>query len=227
MAGVLTVRDGEMVEWLGRLGAAGVEHVMGRFGMGRTVAHRRLAVCVQAGVVERVRLVHGEPSLYVATRLGLGYVGLSHLEICRVSVAAVRHWHACADVALELGREGLVWSVRELRFAEREAKASIASAAVGELPGGRTKLHRPDLVLDPHGSPIAVEVELAVKGTARLQRILRGYAHNRNLVGVRYYASAEAGRAVWRAAQLTRTTDVVEVRTPPGTEGKETHHVAA
>jgi hypothetical protein len=225
---MLTVRDGELVEWLGRLGAAGVEHVMARFGMGRTVAYRRLAACVQAGVIERARLVHGEPALYVATRLGLAYTGLSQLEVCRVSVASVSHWRACADVALQLAGEGRVRSVRELRVAERDAGRPIASAIIGELPGGGAKLHRPDLVLRaPDGSTIAVEVELAVKGATRLERILRGYAHNRQLTGVRYYASPQAARAVRRASRLARTTDLVEVRALAGTEGRESGRVAA
>jgi hypothetical protein len=225
---VLTVRDGELVEWLGRLGAGGVEHVMARFGIGRTVAYRRLAACVQAGVVERARLVHGEPSLYVATRLGLAYVGLSQLEVRRVSVASVRHWHACADVALGLAAEGRVRSVRELRVAEREAGRPIASARIGDLPGGRPKLHRPDLVLGrADGSTVAIEVELAVKGASRLERILRGYAHNQQVTGVRYYASPQAARAVRRASRLARTTDLVEVHALAGTEGKESRRVAA
>jgi hypothetical protein len=228
VAGVLTMRDAELVEWLGRLGAAGVEHVMARFGMGRTVAYRRLAACVQAGVIERARLVHGQPSLYLATRLGLAYVGLSQLEVCRVSVASVHHWHACADIALRLTSEGPLRSVRELRLAERERGHPIASAILGDLPGGRLKLHRPDLVLRrADGSTVAIEVELAVKGASRLERILRGYAHNREITGVRYYASPQAARAVRRASRVARTTDLVEVHTLAGTEGKESGHVAA
>jgi hypothetical protein len=90
------------------------------------------------------------------------------------------------------------------------------------------KLHRPDLVLrPPDGSTIAIEVELAVKGATRLEQILRGYAHNRRLAGVRYYASPEAGRAVVRAARAARASDLIDVRTLAGTEGKETAHVAA
>jgi hypothetical protein len=217
-----------VVAWIGGLGAAGVGHVMARFGMGRTVAYRVLARCMHAGVIERCRLVHGEPSLYTATRLGLAYAGLAHLDTCRVSVGAVTHWRACADVALRVEREGRVRSARELRFAEREAGRPIASAIIGELPGGMPKLHRPDLVLrPPDGSTIAIEVELAVKGATRLEQILRGYAHNRRLAGVRYYASPEAGRAVVRAARAARASDLIDVRTLAGTEGKETAHVAA
>ena len=33
-----TTRDQEIVDWIGRLGAAGAEHVMGRFVMGRSPA---------------------------------------------------------------------------------------------------------------------------------------------------------------------------------------------
>jgi hypothetical protein len=33
-----TGRDAEIVDWIGRLGAAGAEHVIGRFAMSRTRA---------------------------------------------------------------------------------------------------------------------------------------------------------------------------------------------
>lgn len=39
---LLTARDRELVGWIGRFGAVEAEQVMGRFGMGRTAAYRRL-----------------------------------------------------------------------------------------------------------------------------------------------------------------------------------------
>ena len=46
---MVTERDRAMVEWIGRLGAAGAADVMARFGMGRTATYRRLAALVDQG----------------------------------------------------------------------------------------------------------------------------------------------------------------------------------
>src|SRR3954453_12554464 len=58
-------RDREIAGWVARMGAADAVHVMALFGMGRTAAYRRLRVPCDAGLVERVRLVIGAPSLFL------------------------------------------------------------------------------------------------------------------------------------------------------------------
>jgi len=92
---LITDRDTEIVRWVGVLGAAGAEDIMGRFGMGRTVAYRRLRILVHAGLVERVRLLHAQPALYVATREGLAFAGLPHVQPAAVGPVSVRHWTLC------------------------------------------------------------------------------------------------------------------------------------
>ena len=44
---VQTEKDAEIVDWVGRLGAAGAEHVMARFAMGRSWAYARLSRLVE------------------------------------------------------------------------------------------------------------------------------------------------------------------------------------
>src|SRR4051812_39717081 len=121
---------------------------MVRFGLGRTVGYRRLAAAVEARLLEQVRLLYGEPGLYVATRRGLRWTGLEQLGPCRVSVGEFSHWQACARLAAVLGAGGApLWSERELRAAEREAGRLIGSVRVG----GAQRLHRPHFVLRPGG----------------------------------------------------------------------------
>jgi hypothetical protein len=43
-----TEKDAEIVDWLGRIGAAGAEHVMERFAMGRSWAYARLSKVARA-----------------------------------------------------------------------------------------------------------------------------------------------------------------------------------
>ena len=89
---MLTDRDRAVVEWIGRLGAAGAADVMARFGMGRTAAYRRLAALVDAGLLASERLLYGQPALYVATRDGLAWARLERLDPCRVGVGSARHF---------------------------------------------------------------------------------------------------------------------------------------
>ncbi len=103
-------------------------------------------------------------------------------------------------------------SEREIRAHERDEGELLASARVGELPGGRPALHRPDLaLLSPQGRLLAVEVELSVKAPARLAAICRGWARARHVNGVYYLATPQAVRAVSRGVAEMRAGDQITV----------------
>lgn len=214
---LLTARDRELVEWIGRFGAVEAEQVMGWFGMGRTAAYRRLRACVDAELLAHMRVLHGEPGLYVATRAGLQWAGQGDFEPCRVSVALVRHIQASARAAvvLALREPGTgVLHEREIRAAERAQGRVLANVVVGSLGEERSRWHRPDLLLVPRQGeelPTAVELELSVKSRRRLEAICRGYARSRLFAEVRYYAEPEPARAVMRAIAATRTYDLIRV----------------
>jgi hypothetical protein len=214
---MLTDRDRSIVEWIARLGAVGAADVMARFGCGRSQTYHRLGVLVRAGLLEPRHLLRGQPTLYVATREGLSWAQLARLEPCRVSVANATHWAVCARVAVLLERVEpgyRVWSERELRAAELDAGCALASAELGRLPDGRPRLRRADLILMPRDErcqPVAVEVELAMKGARRLEAICRAWARCRLIDSVRYYASPAAARAVARAVERVQAHDVIEM----------------
>jgi hypothetical protein len=214
---LFTARDRSLVEWIGRFGAVEAEQVMAWFGMGRTATYRRLRACVQAGLLVHARVLHGEPGLYVATRAGLQWAGLGDFEPSRVSVALVRHAQASARAAVILDQREPRMTVvheREIRAAERSQGRVLASVAVGSLGEGRSRWHRPDLLLVPSEGdelPAAIELELSVKSRRRLEAICRGYARSRLFASVRYYAEPEPARAVARAVEATRTDDLIRV----------------
>lgn len=215
---MLTPRDREIVGWVARMGAVELGHVMARFGMGRTVAYRRLQALAAAGLVERVRLVHGTPALFVATSEALRWTDRLALGVCRPTPATARHWRltgwAAIGVEREFGAERVL-SEREVRAWEREAGVFFASAVVGRLPSGADKPHRPDVaVLAATGDEVAVvvEVELSRKARRRVEAILRGYGRNRHVHAVRYYAPPQVAEVVVRAARAVHATDLVDVR---------------
>jgi hypothetical protein len=79
----------------GLIGAVSAQDVMAKFGVGRTVGYRRLRALVDHGLLSRVRLVYGQPALYVATRDGLAWAAMPQVDPARVGVVTTRHWR-CA-----------------------------------------------------------------------------------------------------------------------------------
>jgi hypothetical protein len=210
-----TERDAEIVGWIGRLGAAGAEHAMARFGMGRSWAYSCLSRLVADGLLDQKQLLYRRPGLYVATAEGLRWCGLQRLGVHRLSVGGFEHARqvATAAVAVHHGLPGwTLLSEREIRVLESECPEPVVSAKLGELPGGRPALHRPDLALiSPEHRVLAVEVELSVKAPRRLQAICRGYARARHISHVYYLAAPAPARAVNRGVKETRSEDRITV----------------
>lgn len=210
-----TEKDAEIVGWVGRVGAAGAEHVMARFGMGRSWAYARLSRLVADGLLEQKTLLYRKPGLYVASAEGLRWCGLQRLGLYRVGAGGFQHAQevATAAVALDAGLPGWeIVSEREIRAAESDTGELLASVRVGELPGGRPALHRPDLaIISSEGRALAVEVELSVKAPRRLAGICRGYARARHVDRVYYLAAPAPARAVNRAVAETRAQDRIVV----------------
>lgn len=68
---MVTERDARIVEWVGRIGAVGAEHLMERFGMSDQMVYRRLSILAADGLVEFRRVLYGWPGVYSATLSGL------------------------------------------------------------------------------------------------------------------------------------------------------------
>lgn len=205
--GASASRDRELVRFVGRHGAVAIEHVMAAQGIGQTMAYRRVAGCIERGLLERLPLLRDEPSLLRATRDGLVYAGLG-LPVAEVSPGSVEHWLRCADLGLRLeaehGPEALL-TERELRVAEQIERRPIASAKVGELPSGHPRLHRPDLVLLGREPPVVFEVELTPKAPHRLQQLMRAWRRANWVAEVHYLCAPGATRrAVERAVAKAR-----------------------
>jgi len=207
-------RDRQLVGFIGRHGVVCIDHVMTALGVRRAQAYRRVAACIERGLLERLDLLTDEPSLLRATRDGLRYAGLG-LPVAIVSPGAVDHWLRCATTAQLLGeRYGhqSVLTERELILAEQIEERLIASAKLGERPGGRPRLHSPDLVILSEERPIAIEVELTPKAPQRLRTIIRAWRRANWVAEVHYHcAPGPTRRAVERAVAKMRAEERVRV----------------
>jgi Helix-turn-helix domain len=214
-----TRRDVEIVSWLARAGAATAAQVGARWpSMPESNVYRRLRGLVRLGLVEHRRLLHGEPGVYLATRVGLDMAELAFDRAARISPGRVAHQVAATWLGLALeaehGAENVLWE-RELRSADGNGgPPSYAVELGGRLPSGRPKLHFPDFVVFAGGDerPVAVELELTAKGRARLEGIVRGYVRARHLARACYYVGSPAvERSVMAAVRAVRAERVVEV----------------
>jgi hypothetical protein len=225
--GVLSPARAAIVRWAAGLGAVTAEALADREGVTVASARARLQVVVRAGMLLRQRPLVGQPALYTVTRAGLRQCGVQGLDPCRVSASSAHHSIVCARVAAALEHcypDYVVTGERELRREEREQGVQLASAQLGVGPGGAPLLHRPDLVLwarqcSKVDLPIAVELELTVKASARLSHICQAWARCRCVSGVLYLAPPEVERALHRAieqAQAQARVVVVPLEAVPG-----------
>jgi hypothetical protein len=209
-------RDRELVRYVGRHGLVAMRHVMAELGVGRTAAYRRVATCVEAGLLERVDLLATEPGLLCATRDGLRFAGLG-LPVAKVSPGGVDHLLRCATTARLVEKDHAgdrVLTERELVLAEQIAGRSIASADVGERRG-RVRLHRPDLAVITEEGSIAIEVELTPKAPRRLYELMRAwrFAVAEGKVKEVYYLCepGETRAAVERAVAKVRAEQFITI----------------
>jgi hypothetical protein len=123
-------------------------------------------------------------------------------------------------LAANAGRLGPLREViSERRMRSRDASGDrdgdpfgVRLGGVG--PGGRPRLHYPDLLLRTEsGHRVAVELELTTKGRARRERILAGYGGDPRIDAVVYFVShPRVGRAIEESAARLRLSSMVHVQ---------------
>ncbi len=202
----VTARDRLVLEFVAKHRLVLAGHVQALLGVSAPAATRRLRALAGAGLLTRETIFHGCVSCYRTTRKGLGLVG-SELPTPKLDYRGYKHdvglaWLWLAAHGGAFGPLGEVVSERQMRSrdgSERSVRSPLGSEAGGSSrypfgvrlggtgPGGRPRLHYPDLLLiDDGGRRIAVELELTPKSGARREKIIRGYAADRRIDAVLY-----------------------------------------
>ena len=183
--------------------------------MPQSNAYRRLRGLESRDLLERRRLLFGEPAVFLATSNGLRFADLD-LTPRKVSAGGIAHASRATSLCLELEDEfgpDAVVCEREIRAQDgRVDKPCYAVEAGGRLPSGRPRLHFPDLAVTGSSGALAIELELTAKGSNRLASILRAYIRARHLQGVRYYVLPRAERQLRQAVEATRSESLVDIR---------------
>ena len=142
-------------------------------GVGSTAAYRRVAACIDRGLLERLDLLtdRAEPAARHPRRPPLRRPRPAPRN---VSPGAVDHWLRCATTAQLLGERyghDRILTERELVLAEQieERLIAIRQGRRASQRSTSPSLSRPG---HPHrGRPVAIEVELTPKAPQRLRAI--------------------------------------------------------
>lgn len=213
----MTARDLELLGFIAEHRFVLPRQVQVFLGVAAGTAYGRLRRLTGAGYLLHDHKLYRQPGYYQATRQGLAAVGAGYrprpvdLNLYRHDVGTAWLWLAARRGAFGPMRE--VIAERRMRSHDAAAgawggAAAGGAAAVGGAaaigapggasepfgvrlggygPGGRPRLHYPDLLLvTPKGKRIAVELELTGKGRARREKILSGYAADPRIDTVLY-----------------------------------------
>ena len=202
----LSARQSALIRWCAGLGAVTADALAVHDNSSVRSARGRLADAERHRLTTAWRVLSGQPTLYTVTKRGMRLAGMSGVEPARVSPGGARHAILSCAAAVALERtypDWLVFGEPSLRRLERERSRPLAEVGRSAPGLGAKARHRPDLLLvdrrDRGGLPIAIEVEISVKGAARLREICLAWARSREVSGVIYLAASEVIAPLRRA----------------------------
>jgi hypothetical protein len=219
----ITDRDRELLRFLAAHRLALADQVQALLRISAAATSARLRPLSRAGLIHTETVFHRQPACHQITRKGLAAIG-SELPPPRLDLRGYRHdvglgWLWLAARAGTFGPVSEIVSERQMRSHDGIAQAAGEQVPFGVKlggvgPGGRDRLHYPDLVLrTASGHRVAVELELSPKGRGRRERILASYGAERRIDAVLYLVEDPAvGRAIRGSAARLGLSDIVHVQ---------------
>jgi hypothetical protein len=208
-------RDRVVLEWVARFRFVTAAALAEWSGVDVVNARRRMRRLESARLLGAIRTSGTAPLFFVAhagrQQLGLPWRSPPRGELQRAHELATVEQVTRFERAVAAGVR--VLTERECRRAEADTDVRFHVAVRGEGPRGLAQ-RWPDIVLlAPDGRKVAVELEFAVKHTARLQRIVTGYQDSRAYEQVLYLVdSVPLARRIAGIA-ASRETRLAETRT--------------
>ena len=231
----LTDRDRELLQFAAWHRIVLASHLQVLLEATASAVTTRLRALRRAGYLNSQAPFDRQSRCYWITRRGLDAIE-SSLPASRLELRSYRHDLGLAWLWLA-GHSGAFGPAREI-VSEREMRSSDAFAAHaaredgecvepfgvrlgGVGPGGRERLHYPDLLLvGSGGRRVAVELELTSKGRARRERILSGYAADGRIEEVLYLVDRPGvARAIRSSVARLGISERVHVQTARWEDG--------
>jgi hypothetical protein len=233
---LITARDRLILELAAEHRLILPAHARALLGISASATGSRLRKLASAGYLVQRRIFAGRPTDYQITSKGLAVIG-SSLPTPQLDLRSHAHdvgvaWLWLAARAGTFGPLSEVVSERTMRSrdARRDAGPATLSGPLGvrlggKGPGGRERLHYPDLLLVmPDGRRIAVELELSAKGATRREKILAGYGADPRFDAVLYLVDRPAVATAIRSSAsrlgISHLVQVQWVRPAAGVEAR-------
>ena len=217
----LTERDRELLAFMAEHRMVLAHHAAELLGVKTDTAIARLSRLAGAGLVRAEPRFSHEPPMHLITARGLRTIACG-LPRPRSDPRAYEHdcgvaWLWLAARRGTFGPLEEVIAERRLRSHDGAREAGVEPLGVrlgGVGPGGRERLHYPDLVLrTADGRRVAIELELTPKSRTRLERVLSGYGADPRIDAVVYLIENPAiARSLERAARKVGVQDLVHVQ---------------
>lgn len=156
---MVTNRDLEIIELVGRFGMMNIEHIRIAFDLSIPRSYQIMSKIGKLGYLKTQRILHADMAIYTLTKKASIEFGFK--EHKHVSLGSYKHDILSTKYCLILSKK---YNCKYLT--EKELRASFQ---IGD------KGHTPDFKLLNNGKSIAVEVELTLKGKRRIESILKFY----------------------------------------------------
>jgi len=211
--------DRRVLVWVGRFRFVTAALVAERFGVSVQMTGKRLARLEDAGLLTRERATHAEQYAVFLTPAGARILGLPRRRVPRVHVHR-EHELAIVWLASRIERSTALQVLSERECRHLQARGEERCSVDVERTTGRGDRRRwPDLVLKQDGARIAVEIEFAPKGSARLGAIVDAYLQSVAFSEVRFLVSHPAtatrlARTVHAETVATQTRELFPIRGP-------------
>ena len=128
---------------------------------GQKACDRRMRKLIEAGYIERKKILYGVPGLYSNTAKAKQIASLPARSE-KIRVEQIPHDITVLDTAIFFHKaKGIAWD------------AITSEKQMHQQDGFGTRKHRPDFVITTNDKTCAVEVELSLKARARLESIIK------------------------------------------------------
>jgi len=147
----------------------------------KQVVYRRMKLLGEEGYVIHERIFVDEPGVYRVAKKGVDVSG-DDLGPGKITIGTYKHDLKVVNLALELEAKTGGSYLPERRIRKEKGLQGVGQA--GHVSDG--------ILILPDEKKIAVEVELSTKGTARLEKILKGYVRLTEFTAVWYFVESPA-----------------------------------
>jgi len=179
----LVERDIKLFKWINSHGYVTADQICSYLKVKSSAGYARINKLVAGGYITRKRILHGHPRIHQITKLAKLAASDELPLLNKISLGEYNHTLELINVSLKLQEKHPTAEY----IAERTYRHITGLSAVGRSG------HIPDGVLEfKNGKKHAIELEMSVKASSRLDKIMKFYASNFDFNKVVYFVTGQS-----------------------------------